>query len=478
MAISLLRPLNILLIGGTGHWSEKKHYPTLLALRRESIPNRVIAICDPANPYTTSDQYFAIGRKNLHYILTHDSPMWIDPHSMSGKELENTLSRIHREEHIDIAIVACNPISHFFYSLWAIQHDISVLCDKPLVLLPDSSSSVENAIQIALQFSQLVDAVRARQRENPHFALYTLLRRRLARPYRTIADGLSEICTRTGQGITNMTVILNNGLHRYPEEFLKKGAHGYDEGVGSLCHSSYHYLDIIAWYLGLCRGNIARIGVSVPYVLRVGDYLRAKSYTRLMHLLGESELQGRGLSALPEKVLSAEMDFVAHFTLYDRDDNKIGLVTYANNHTTFTPRLAKYAEGSSDPGNEKRGGRTKHLYIDIHQGVAQQFVMARNDVTFETADIVRRLHPTLGQQYDRREYTKDEYEPGSNPTDLFRSFVLKRAGIQIPETHDEYLNVWMTGKLTHDLFSQCYVKIAENYCRPSVHVESSISLGS
>jgi hypothetical protein len=480
MAIPTERPVNVLIVGGTGHWSEKNHYPTLLALRSEGIRNRVVAICDPINPYTAPIHHYAHGRTNLHQILANDRPDWLDPSTVDKQELEHVLDQQHSDKQIDITIVACDPTEHFFYSRWAVQHGISVFCDKPPVLVPMSSFRPDSVREIAYQFNQLIELVQAKQAVNPALTFYVPLKRRLNKPFIALAHGLAEVYDRTGQCITYMTAILNNGLHRYPVEFLNQGAHGYLAGVGALAHTTYHILDLIAWYLGVTKGDIARIGVSVPYVFRISDYLRSKTYKRLIKLIEEEMYAETGNLEFPQAVLNAELDFTVHIALYDGDNNKIGLISYTSNHTTFSPRQMKYDPEILEPGNEKLGGRMHQLFMDIHQGAIQNYVLMQNNEIFseaKTTDIIRRMHPKLGKSYEVIEYPRSsDFEDGMKPTDVFKSFIRRGMGFSIPHSHEKHLQVWMMEKLTHELFIACYKKIAETYVDSTVAEEIGIML--
>lgn len=311
---------------------------------------------------------------------------------------------------------------HLFYAEWAVDKGINVLCDKPLIVVPDASWKPKKAALIEKRFRTLFD----------------------------------------------------NSI-----EYLKGGAHGYIDGVGSLSHSSCHYLDVIAWYLQAAPGTLARVGVSLPYVSRVKDYLAKQGYEQLMYLNNEDPSIVEAGVGLPESVLNAELDFTIHLHLYDKADRKIGLISYTSNHTTFTPRTTKYDPDMLDHTNDKGGGRMSQIYFDIHQGSVQNWLLTKNDVVFEgnDVDITQRLHPSLGQNYSKMSYT-DAYDSQTvTPKDLFASFVKKTIGLPVPEKHDEHLQLLNSQELTHRIFSATYELIAQQYVDPSSNQEISISMG-
>lgn len=470
------KPLSVLVVGGTGHWSETNHYPALLALRREGLLNRVVGICDPCNPYEAPQHHYADGRPHLREVLQADRPDWINPAGMDEAELEQVLQRYSQETPIDLAIISCDPVCHFFYASWALRSQISVVCDKPPVLEPRASFCVDSARRIIRQHTALIDLVQAQRASHPQLMFYVPLSRRLNQPFQTIAHGLSEVFERTGQGITSMLVQINNGLHRCPAEFLKGGAHGYRAGVGALAHTSYHLLDVIAWYLGAARGAIHSVGISVPYVHRIADYLRAKTYQPLMQLL-EQEAVDEPVD-LPPEVVNAELDFTVHLTLYDAQGQQLGLAVYASNHTSATPRLALYDPATPDPANQRLGGRMQQIFIDVHQGALQNYVLRRDDVVFlekKRTEVVRRLHPRLGTSYEKLVFADEDHEAGMRPVDVFRSCVQRLRGAAVPAAHEHNLHVWMTERLTYQLFACTYEKMAERFGSPLIQ-ETRISL--
>jgi hypothetical protein len=350
-----------------------------------------------------------------------------------------------------------------------VENGINILCDKPLIVVPNSSWDMNQAMLIEQRFQSLLDKVKKNQKQNPNYRFCTPLRRRALTPFVKIANNLSKIHSETNQGLTYMTAIINGGVHRYPVEFLKGGAHGYIDGVGSLSHSSYHYLDVIAWYLQSAPGDIATIELTLPYVSRVGDYLRKQGYQHLMHINNEDPSVVVDGVELTNSILNAELDFTIHITLFDKDRNQLGLFSYTSNHSTFTSRKTKYDPEMLDHTNDKDGGRMSQIYFDVHQGALQNWLLIKNDIVFDgnTIEITQRLHPELGNPYLKEEYT-DAYDSQTvTPKDLFVSFVKKSIGLPVPDVHDEHLQLLTTQELTHRIFSASYELLAQKYAEPS-----------
>ncbi|MEI7758963.1 MAG: Gfo/Idh/MocA family oxidoreductase [bacterium] len=464
-----MKKVNFLIIGGSGHLCEISHYPAIISMKNEGIKSRVVAICDPDNPRSLDPSHYKVGRENLNTVLSLDDPIWINPNSFKKpSQLRHYLSQIAKKEKVDIVIIASNPSSHYYYSDWAVEEGINVLCDKPLVVVPDSSWKFEKAKLIEKRFRALYKKVEKAQKANPNYRFCTPLRRRPLTPFMNVAQELTSVYEQTKEGVTYINAVVNGGIHRYPIEFLKGGAHGYLDGVGSLSHSSYHYLDILAWYLQCAPGKIAKINVTLPYVFRVKDYMQKQGYGQLMQLNDEKPYIVEHGITLPDRVLNAELDFIVHLHLYDKEDKKIGLVSYTSNHTTFSPRTAKYNPKVLDHANNKNGGRMSNIYFDIQQGSVQNWSIMKNDVVFEEnyIETTQRLHPKLGNSYTKKKYTNAYDSQTITLEDLFVSFVKKSAGIEVPENHDQHLQLLNSQKLTHRLFSATYELIALDYNDP------------
>lgn len=455
------KTINIIIAGGCGFWAEKNHYPAILKMKQKGIPVKVVAIID----IRKQDQEKF--RPNMKAVVDLDSPKWISPFGRAPEELKNELTSFIKQNKCDAIIVTTNPTYHYFYCVWGIENGINVMCDKPLVVNKDSSSNMESAKLIQSNFEKLEDLYKKAKKKNNKYMLCTPLRRRALTPFLNIANNLREVHEKTGEGIRYMNVINNGGLHRYPVEFLKGGAHGYLDGVGSLTHSSYHYIDVIAWYLQLAQGDAVKIRIALTYILRVKDYLNIKGYKRIKDLIEGKSSNINDDIKLPKSVLGSEMDFTFHLQLLNKQNLPIGLISYTSNHTTFTPRQAKYDLDTVDSANNLLGGRMSHLYIDVHQGALQNWQLIKNDVVFYGNEIttIGRRHSRIGLPYKKNRYT-EAYEKGTvGPQDLVINFIKYSGGLRISSNDFNLLSTIDNQKLTNRIFSKFYEEIAEEYER-------------
>ncbi|GEM_PF-843636 len=455
-----IKPLSIIIAGGSGHWAESNHYPAILDLKKQWNGIKVAAIVDITDPKRQTDY------KNLQEILTVDNPIWIDPNNFSEIELEQKLNHIAQKENVKIIMVSTNPLAHFFYNSWGAKNNINVLCDKPLIISRNASSDLGNALKIQQKYEELRKYIQLNKEKNERYLFCLPLRRRVLKPFVKTANELKNIHTSTGEGIRLMNVIINGGVHKYPVEFLKGGAHGYLDGIGSLSHSSYHYIDVIAWYLTIAKGNIYKLSVSLPYIFRVRDYIKIQGYKKIRELIEDPQSSGFDDSQkIPEQVLNAELDFTFHIKLLDRDNNVLGLVSYTSDHTTHTPRKTKYHPDMIEYTNDKFGGRMSQIYFDIHQGAVQNIQIIKNDVVFQGNKIqtITRQHPNIGKPLTTRHY-RDAYDSNTaTPKDLVKEFIKYTAGEKIEEEYLHMICNFEDQRLTNKLFSLFYELIAQEY---------------
>lgn len=450
--------VNILIVGGSGFWSKQNHIPALISLKKEGIPFKLIAICDTINPF---DHITG----NSRSLLELEKPAWLDA-GKSKKYIFSELERINTQQKIDLMIIATSPIHHYEYAVWGLKRLINIICDKPIVVVKNSAFNYDQALSIYNKFTnlqELITKAKSAESKNKNYLFSTPLRRRALTPFLNIADGLTKIYEQTGEGIRHMNVIINNGINKYPVELLNDGAHGYLHGVGSLSHSSYHYIDIIAWYLTIAPGKAEKIRIDTPYVYRVSDYLKIEGYKFIQDLIEKKKLQNN--ITLNKAILASELDFKFNLRLLDKNNNLTGLITYSNNHTSFTPRLSKYNSRIIDYANDKNGGRMSQVFFDIHQGAIQNFQLVKNDVVFTPYNIqlFARKHPRLGKIYSEKTY-KDAYIKNTfTPKDLVKSVVKQLAGLPIDHSILTKLSDFDNQILTNKIFSAFYELIANEY---------------
>ncbi|MGW5929339.1 Gfo/Idh/MocA family oxidoreductase [Streptomyces anulatus] len=370
------RPINVLLIGGCGHWAAtENHVPAILTLQNDGFPVRVGAICDPRDPY---DENLLRHMPDLMDLVRWDRPQWIQPRpGERTKDLERRLDAVHAQQPFDVAIVACDPVAHYPYLNWATRRGIHILCDKPIVTVADAAWDVHAAASIDTQFDTLLQA----HLDQPGHLFAMPMRRRANDAFVDSSHLITEVYEEHGQPLTMGNFTVTGGHFRLPEEYTLGNAHGYTQGVGALAFSSYHYIDLMAWYLRLAQGPITTLRITNHYVRRVGDYLDTGQNRCLETLLRSLSPQHAPAAGLDWRTALAEMDFAFTIELLDEDARPHGYLTYSFTSNSYSHRQVGLQEADRAghlPFREK--GRMSQFVIDIHQGPLQHVRVSKNDV--------------------------------------------------------------------------------------------------
>ena len=443
--------LNIAIIGGSGFWTETNHAPNLLELlETTSLPIKVKAIVDPINPESVS-RY-----ENIQKLLDSQHSVWISPTDMSMEKLMDQLC----DEGINLLIVASYPVNHFEYILNGLERGMHVICDKPVLNEANSSTSVYSAKQIYIKYLRLVKAYEIAKQRNPNLLCSLILRRRTLPIFLEVADTIRLAATRTGAGINNANFLIHGGIYKHPHELSCTGAHGYTDGVGSLSHSAYHYLDLMNWYLSIAPGKAVGYEIRLANIMRVSDYINTKMY--------ESFFSNAATPiAYPAEVLGAELDVAFYIDLLDKYKNKCGSIHFANNHISFSNRTRPVRlNDHEEPANYIDGGRVSHVTVDIHQGGMQNIQILKNDVVFENNAIslkIRRNPKLDGEAYQESHFENAYGQKNATMRAALEVFI--RAIVENKRPTSEDINDLLDEQANMKMFSEMYTLIADDYAQ-------------
>lgn len=379
MPSSSPRPINVLLIGGCGHWAAtENHVPAILDLQHQGFPVRVSAICDPRDPY---DKNLLHHMPALMDLLRWDRPQWIQPRpNESSEDLESRLDAAHALQPFDVAIVACDPVAHYPYLHWATRRGIHVLCDKPILAVADAAWDVHAAATLDTQFDTLLKA----HRDRPGHLFALPMRRRANDAFVDSSRLITEVYEQHGQPLTIGTFNVTGGHFRLPEEYALGNAHGYTSGVGALTFSSYHYIDLIAWYLSLAQGPVTTLRITNHFVRRVRDYLdtgQNRPLEALLRPLSQTSPAPTSSGGVDRRTGLAEMDFAFTLELLDDAGRAHGYLAYSFTSNSYSHRQVGALEADRAghlPFREK--GRMSQFVIDLHQGPLQHVRVSKNDI--------------------------------------------------------------------------------------------------
>lgn len=448
------KSIKIGIVGGSGYWSDRNHNKHILEIKN-SLPVELGVIIDPIDPRNVPINEYT------NKLCAVDKTVWLNPHNF--KDTDELMESLKEKYKIDLVIIASSPCTHFSYGMSCIKYGINVICDKPILNNFNASCSVVAASGIREKYNELLTAYQTARKRYPNLLFHSILRRRSLESFTKVASELHGVYKKTKAGINNMTILINGGVCKLPAELSNQGAHGYLDGVGSLSHSAYHYIDAIAWFLSKAPGNIVSMLPKLNYVTRVKDYLDAQTYMSIANIIKVSP-DGLLKPELSKETLGCELNVGFTFIMKNKDGVQIGIISLLFNHISFTTRTNNYDKLVREPGDHKGGGRMSQSFIDIHQEGLQNWQIIKNDVALDDNTILLqgRRHPSI--EGDRYEYHKYEnaYDEGIRMKDLLQcalEHVLEGKDLKghpiIRELPEE--------ELAMDIYASCYELIARDY---------------
>jgi hypothetical protein len=453
------RSVKVAIIGGSGFWSEISHHKHILEIRKQNTIS-ITAIVDPVDPRKIKHH------TNLQQMLELDNIEWVDPTDF--KDEDAIIKYLIDTYDINLVIISSTPCTHYKYGVSTIKHRINTICDKPIISHDNASTDLMAAQLIIEQYDVLLDAYAEAKRDTPTLLFHSILRRRALQSFVRVAEDVKEVYEETGAGINNMTIVVNGGKYKLPAELDKPGAHGYLEGIGSISHSAYHYLDIMAWYLDNAPGRAVYIRPRLNYVFRISDYIKAQSYLPLANIIDEDRA-ALATPALSKATLGCELNAGFTFDLLDKDDNLVGSSSFLFNLMSFSPRTIKYDKNVHEPADKKGGGRMSHVIMDVHQDGLQGWQITKNDIVFEDNSIhaMCRRHPMLGKEVCEVITDANAYTSGVTLEDMLRVVIETISEDRGIESHP-IIRSLEEERLATQLYGFCYQLIAANYINMAI----------
>ncbi len=451
-----MNKVNVAIIGGSGFWSELSHHKHLNNIRNHKDVS-LVAVVDLVDPRTVSHH------ANLQAMLDHDDTTWVNPADFV--DTDAIMQYLIDRHDVNLVIIASTPCTHYEYGMSAVKYRINTICDKPIISHNNASTDPEAAETIVSQYDTLLDAYQRAKEDTPTLLFHSILRRRALDAFVRVADDLKEVYEQTGAGVNNMSIIVNGGKYKFPAELDKPGAHGYLEGVGSISHSAYHYLDVMSWYLSNAPGQAHYIRPRLNYTFRISDYLKVASYRTLAKIIGEKP-EALSTPALSKETLGCELNAGFTFDLLDADHNLIGTNSFLFNLVSFSPRVLNYDKDVHEPADRKGGGRMSHVIVDVHQDGLQNWQVTKNDVVFEDNSIhaTCRRHPLLGKKTFETITDENAYTSGVTLEDLLYHVVDAVSETRAIVNHPN-IRALDEERLAMQLYGQCYRLLAQDYVK-------------
>ena len=448
------KKVNIAIIGGSGYWSDRNHNKNILELKDE-LTIQLTAIVDPIDPRTVNIN------NNTIKLCTIDNTVWINPKDF--KNTDEIIKNLKEKLDVNLVIIASNPCAHFEYGISCLKYGINVICDKPIISNYNASTSIAAASHIREQYNELLEAYYRARRQYPNLMFHSILRRRSLESFTKVANELNKVYKKTKAGINNMTMLINGGVCKLPAELSNPGAHGYLDGVGSLSHSAYHYIDAIAWFVSIAPGKTVEIVPKLNYITRINDYLDSETYTSIVSIINASQ-DSLLKPKLSKETLGCELNVGFTFIMNNKENIQVGIISLLFNHISFTTRINNYDKSVREPGDHKGGGRMSQSFIDVHQEGLQNWQIMKNNVALgdNTILLQGRRHPSIeGVGFECKNY-ENAYDTGISMKEL-----LAHAIKYIAEEKDlighSVIRELPEERLAIDIYTSCYELIAREY---------------
>jgi hypothetical protein len=360
-AIPRLKALNILLIGCGPH--AKRVYIPALANSRGKYNVKLRAVVELDGKQNETKSIVNAVFDDVDFVFTKP---FSRPHVLPAalkKRLDTTVDRCG----IDGVIIATEPLSHMQYALWAIEHGLHILMDKPISTRKNIANSVAQAKSLATDFSLLTE------RRDPNKAFIINAQRRYHPGFQYVLCEIEEVAREYRIPITAMQSTHCDGQWRLPKEILTQGYHPYI-GYGKVSHSGYHLIDVISRFV---QASFASSGKSFDKMSAYTSFVKPtgllsqQSREDYLRIFGEeyekvNDLSDEQLAQLYKAAGEAEVDSSSLITLFDKG------------HATANISLNLMHNGFARrnwilPGEDlyKGNGRVKHEYHNIEQGPYQ-----------------------------------------------------------------------------------------------------------
>lgn len=238
-----MAPLKNILFVGLGPHARRIYYP-LLEKYAEQYDLRVPLLVDLADQRDRIESYLA------QHKLQPQEVLYLDTGQRQSQALDahllKRLDELVAAGQIDGMILSTEPAAHKPYLLWAVQHDIDVLMDKPITAPLDPTTDPAAARQIFEDYVEIEQHLR-RSRAN----VIVQCQRRSHAGYQFIRQYLADFVQQYQVPLSFLDIYHADGMWAMPNELFERENHPYKYGYGKLMHSGYHFIDLFAWLTGV-----------------------------------------------------------------------------------------------------------------------------------------------------------------------------------------------------------------------------------
>jgi len=363
----IMKDIPVLLIG-VGPNAKRAYLPALSHLQKEGAARLVATVELVSQQHITEERLKKAGfaLDDIEQLYVEDDLVEYRLSAETRKKMETLLE----EQQISAVIISTDPLAHKAYALWALEHNLPILMDKPISTQRGATHDPVIAKGIYQDYVELAEAY-----SNSTAPLFSINVQRRHHPgFQLVFDKVAEIAERFAMPITAIQSTHADGQWRLPEEVIDLDYHGYNRGVGKVSHSGYHFIDIIAKLIKLSYKNADTtrkpdsLGVFSSFVEPRG-MLTLNPQENYHNLFGPdyAKVSQKTTEELREAYQGyGEVDASSILQLL-KNDEIVANITLNLIHNSFSRRSWLTPNADLYKGN----GRVKHEYHSIQQGPLQ-----------------------------------------------------------------------------------------------------------
>lgn len=371
------KPKNVAMFG-LGLYAQRIYYPLMYEYGRKLNLNlKLVVDLESAKhsiEHYLKKQYAEFRPKQIVYLSDKDN-------NPGSSRLNNAaydyLSTLVKEHEIDCAIITTEPLAHKVYANFSLDHNLSILMDKPITTRENIISDVNEAKGLYEDYLEIKKSYTEAKKRNPDLGFVIQTERRFHPAYLKMQEVVEEVSEKCNIPITSIHSYHSDGEWRKPFEIANQHYHSYYQGYGKISHSGYHSLDMLLYLTDAsfkkCRNKtfnnmqVSTTMVCPPDLMNqvtTDDFKSlygAEEYNKIDPYLGKEDQ----LNAVLEKC--GEVDSFIKL-LFKKDEKIMSVGTLNLHHNGFSSR----AWLSNENRNLYKGnGRMKHESYIIQQGPFQ-----------------------------------------------------------------------------------------------------------
>lgn len=365
---------NIVLVGLGAHARAK--YIPLLKKAREAGAVGDIALVELKSRQSDTEEFISRSAAPIGKQIYLSTP------GASGFDLEGEKAVRELARPGDGVIVATEARAHRGYVSAAMRAGVDCLVDKP-VIVPQSDAGELDAGGYLSGINQvLADGLATGAR------CTVMAPRRYHGVYRLVAEYAEKIAVLVDCPLTFIGIEHHEGVWNTPDELEIRDDHPYKHGYGMLCHSGYHYVDVLQ---GLLDINVRRFsGADLSLSCHSTSAFDASTNVSCGRLVGDP-----GPILFPVNRIWGESDFVVSGAT--RDSDGTGLATFSFSMIQNSVSVRNWRRLPTSTYNKNGRFASERIRINIGPFVAieAQFQKVPTDERCSVEGLERRATVTV-----------------------------------------------------------------------------------